>query len=138
MNNVMSMEYISMLWVYGNAQRGIDFYNKCIKNGYKRIIVYDLFGIHVEHLNYESKKSPIFLDCCDGIIALGGPRTTTYYNRNGSIQFRATENCRDQIQTSDSRGVHSGSFQRSGNTVRQVSPGFNSAKSNSSFSSRGK
>ena len=66
MKNVMSMEYLSMFWMYGNAQAGIDFYNECLKKGYKRIIVYDLFNVHVENINYE-KKHVDYVDAGDGI-----------------------------------------------------------------------
>jgi len=65
-------------------------------------------------------------------VCFAGNRTTTYYNRNGSIQFRATEN-RGSIRTYDSRGTFSGSYQRSSNSVRQTCPGFSGAKANSTF-----
>ena len=68
-------------------------------------------------------------------IAWAGPKTTTYFNRNGSIAFRATENKRE-VRTYDNRGCWSGSYRKSGNSYTQTNKGFSSAKNGSSFIKR--
>lgn len=68
-------------------------------------------------------------------VCFGGPKVTTYSNRNGSVQFRAVES-RGSIRTYDNRGCFSGEYNRSGNSVRQTQQGFSQSRPNSSFSSQ--
>lgn len=59
----------------------------------------------------------------------------TYYNRNGSVQFRSVQSG-NQAKTYDSRGAFSGSYSTRGNSVTQIQRGFSSCKPNSTFGNR--
>lgn len=61
--------------------------------------------------------------------------TKTYYNRNGSVQFRA-KTSGSSISTYDSRGCYSGSYRSNGNSITQTNSGFKAAKPNSTFSGK--
>ena len=73
----------------------------------------------------------LFCGCCNNCDA----GTKTYYNRNGSVQFRATTQG-NTVKTTDSRGCYSGTFRSSGSSVTQTNPGFKAAKPNSSFGNK--